>query len=208
MQRPIRLYLITDPAAGDSLVVSVARALSATGPHGCDVAVQLRAKGWPTARLLTAARALRAVTREHASRLLINDRADVARLCEADGVHLPETGLSVSDARACLVPGSLVGRSCHDAHGLAHAAEAGADFATLSPVHEVPGKGPALGLAGFERLCHGASLPVIALGGVTAADSGPLLRAGASGVAAMRSILGAPDPALAMTAWVQELFDD
>lgn len=117
--------------------------------------------------------------------LIIHRRPDLARLLGAAGVHLPERGLPVAEARALLGPGALIGVSRHDGPGLA--AAAGADYATLSPLHAVPGKGPALGLAGFRAARAAApSLPVLALGGITPATAAAALEAGADGLAVLR----------------------
>ena len=77
------------------------------------------------------------------------------------------------------------------------AADGGAQLATLSPVWHTPGKGAALGLPRFGQLASGGRLPVFALGGVTAPRIGPLCAAGARGVALIREIFEAADPALA-----------
>jgi len=78
--------------------------------------------------------------------------------------------------------------------GLEAAAARGADFATLSPVHAVEGKGKPLGLKGFAAEVQRAPLPVYALGGVTRDDVAALRDAGAHGIAVMREVLAAPDP--------------
>lgn len=189
-----RLHLITDPSLGERLAGHLQRALAAVGAEGHAVAVHLRAKDWPTSRLLAAGRSLRQVTRAAGVRLLVNDRLDVAALIGADGVQLPELGAAPEDARAVLGDPCLVGASCHDRRGLEAAAEHGADFATLSPVFGVPQKAPPLGIDGFARLAKNPPLPTIALGGVGVQHVEPLLAAGASGVACIRAVMGAAAP--------------
>jgi thiamine-phosphate pyrophosphorylase len=198
------LLLITDPRAPLGLVGSVRAALEGA-PDG-RLAVQLRAKALGAGELLACARELRAVTRAAGALLLINDRMDVAALSDADGVHLPEAGLPASAARRALGPSALIGASCHDARGLARAAEAGAPgYATLSPVFDVPGKAPALGVAGFRAILHEATLPVYALGGIRAEHLAPLRAAGARGVAVISAVFSSREPAQAvralLTAW-------
>jgi thiamine-phosphate pyrophosphorylase len=193
------LYLITEGAAG--LPVSVGRALSAA-PVG-SVAVQLRAKQAGSCELLEVARALRAITRRHASALIINDRIDIAQLAEADGVHLPENGLPLAAARRLLGPSALIGMSCHDARGLAQARRSGADFATLSPVFASPGKGEPLGIERFAELARPVGLPVYALGGVRAEYAPQLKAAGAAGLAVISAVFSAPDPSQATAELVQ-----
>ena len=175
-----------------ALLARLERALAQAEPGR--VAVQLRERSLPSGELLALARSLRALTRATHTLLLINDRVDIALAVAADGVHLPERGLVPAVARALLGPEPIVGCSRHDRAGLAAAAREGADYATLSPVHAVPGKAPPLGLAGFAQAIAGLSLPVYALGGVGIGDVGALHGAGAQGVAVMREVLSAEEP--------------
>jgi thiamine-phosphate pyrophosphorylase len=124
--------------------------------------------------------------------LLAGADVELARSSGASGVHLAAT-----DPWPPSGHGLVVGRSCHDAAELAAAAAEGADYATVSPVFASPSKpgyGPAMGIEGLAAMARGARLPVIALGGVTAATAGACLGAGAHGVAVMGSIMGADDP--------------
>ncbi|MDD9947366.1 MAG: thiamine phosphate synthase [Myxococcales bacterium] len=208
MARPtFDLLLITDPTLGSGLVDQVGAALA--GCHGCGrrVAVQLRAKRLSTRELVAAGRALRQITSAAGSALLVNDRLDVARVCEADGVQLPEAGMEVEDARRALGEAALIGVSRHDLHGIQRAARAGADFATLSPVHAVAGKGEALGISGVQRIIDQLAppIPVYALGGVGPADAQPLLAAGARGIAVIRAVLGQESPGKATAAILDAL---
>jgi thiamine-phosphate pyrophosphorylase len=198
------LLLITDPGVPLGLVESVRAAL--VGLPAVDaprVAVQLRAKNLGRDELAKVAESLRDITRTAGVRLTINGDLELARVSKADGVHLPESGPPLSAARAQLGAAALIGASCHDPTGLARAALGGASYATLSPVFESPGKGPPLGLARFGEWVRAARLPVIALGGLTAAHAASLRAAGASGVAVIRAVLAAPDPAAAL----RELLD-
>ncbi|MFT3921356.1 MAG: thiamine phosphate synthase [Myxococcales bacterium] len=187
------LILITDE--GPDLVGRLTRALSAVPPRR--VAVQLRTRQSTTREILGVALELRALTRARESTLLINDRVDIALAVEADGVQLPEAGLPIEVARKLLGSQRWVGVSRHDLKGLFEAARQGADYATLSPVHEVAAKGPPLGIAGFARTIAAVRLPVYALGGVRAADVAELRQSGARGIAVVREVLSAADPALA-----------
>lgn len=184
------LMIISD--GGPDLPSRCAKALRGAAPGR--VAVQLREPDRDPHARLALARALRALTREHGALLLINADVALARAVGADGVHLPERAIDPREARAQLGPHALVGASRHDAAGLARAAAAGADYATLSPVHAVAGKAPPLGVAGFARLCRQARLPVYALGGVTVDDVAALREGGAHGVAVIREVLAAPCP--------------
>lgn len=202
------LYLITDPTLGVDLVAVTDAALSGV-PRG-RAAVQLRTKSatgthGTTRALIALGRALRITTRGHGALLLVNERVDVARIIEADGVHLPEDSLTPGEARAVLGESALVGVSCHDARGLALAAEGRATFATLSPFGVSPGKGAPIAHARFADLVAGASLPVLALGGVRADDVERARAAGAHGVAVIRAIYTATEPATAAAELIRAL---
>jgi thiamine-phosphate pyrophosphorylase len=189
------LILVSDEAP--DLVGRLTRALAGAS-DGSRVAVQLRSRA-RSRELFGLAQELRELTRSHRSALLINDRIDVALAVEADGVHLPEAGLPIEAVRKLVGQQRWIGASRHDLKGLFEAARAGADYATLSPIHDVPGKGPPLGIVGFGRAVGGARLPVYALGGVRAADVSELQRAGARGVAVVREVLAADDPGAAVS---------
>jgi len=186
----IRLYLITPPE-GDPL--PAVEAALAVLPRGA-VGVQLRQPGLPARDLLQRCRALGAICARHDAALLLNDRADVALAAGAHGVHLPARGLSVADARRLGL--ALVGVSAHGPDEVARAAREGADFAVFAPVYETPGKS-ARGEDALRDACRAAPIPVLALGGIDPANAPRALAAGAAGVACIRSVLGARDPAAA-----------
>ena len=187
----LRIYLIT-PEEKDPLA-AVEAALSVL-PRGA-AGVQLRQPSTPARLLLDRARALRAICTKFAAPLLINDRADIAVAAGADGVHLPARGLPPGEARKLV---GLVGASCHSAAEVAAASEA--DFLVFGPVFDTPGKGPAVGLQALQAAARATSKPVFALGGVDATNASRCIDAGARGVACIRSVLGAKDPAAAAVA--------
>jgi thiamine-phosphate pyrophosphorylase len=186
-----RLVLVTDrrATAGRDLVETIARALDAGLP-----AVQLREKDLPGRELCTLAERLRVATRRTNALLFVNDRVDVAVAVEADGVHVGAAGLPVAVVRR-LAPGYLVGASTHASDEVA-ATEA--DFVFFGPVHATPGKaayGAPQGLARLADAVARARVPVVAIGGMDADAAPDLRRAGAHGVAVVRAILAAADPA-------------
>lgn len=208
MKPSFDLYLITDPTLGVDLPAATEAALAAAPPGR--IAVQLRAKGHPqplgtTRDFVALGQALRAVTAARAALLFVNERADIARVVGADGVHLPEETFTPAEARAVLGEHALVGVSCHDARGLAQAAAQGATFATLSPFASSPGKGAPIARTRFADLVRGASLPVLALGGIGAADVPVALDAGAAGVAVIRAVYAAAEPGAAALALMDAL---
>jgi thiamine-phosphate pyrophosphorylase len=128
---------------------------------------------------------------------------DAVAATGADGVHLPGGG-DPATARARL-SGALVGASAHSATEAAALLCAGAAYVTLSPVFATaskPGYGPALGLAGLAETVARAPGPVIALGGITAANAAACVAAGARGVAVMGEVMRAADPRTCVEALV------
>ena len=157
--------------------------------------VQLREKGMEAGALLALARRLREVTAGRAL-LLVNDRADVAVACDADGVQLGEGGLPVAAARAIVGPSRIVGRSVHDADGAARAEAEGADLlivGTIFPSRSHPGEAVA-GVGLLAEVRRRVSVPVLAIGGVTTENVAEAVGAGAHGAAVISAILGANDP--------------
>ena len=152
--------------------------------------VQIREKSLPTRDLFRLVEGAVAVRRS--GRLLVNDRADVALACGADGVHLPADRAPAAEIRALGGPGFLVGVSCHSVEEVERAAGEGADFAVLGPIFTTPGKGQPLGLGPLE-LAARLPIPVLALGGVTLENARSCLEAGAAGVAGIRLFQDALD---------------
>ncbi len=192
-----RLYLITDRRAtgGRRLVDVVDAALSAV-PRGA-AWVQLREKDLEGAALYALASQLAPVVRARGGALLVNDRVDVARAAGADGVHLPESGMDVADVRA-LWPEAIVGASVHDVQRAAAAEAAGADLVLFGPVWDAPGK-PGVGLDALADV--GETALVHAVGGIDGPNRARQARLrGAAGVAFIRAIMAASDPAEAMRA--------
>lgn len=133
------------------------------------------------------------------AQLLVNDRADVARCFAPDaGVHLPERGLPIPDARSVLGAGALIGVSIHRVAQVRPAIEAGASLLTLAPIFETPGKGPALGLHALHEAVAAArnEAPVFALGGCDAHNSAAVWACGVAGIAAIRAAWGSHPEAL------------
>lgn len=187
------LYLIT-PDREPALILERARAALIAAPAG-RVGVQLRSKHLASGERAALARALRALTRELGTALLISTDLELADHVGADGVQLPEHGPSIADARARLGAAALIGASRHDLAGVRAAAQDGAAFVTLSPVFAVPDKGEPLGIAGLAAITRDAGIPVFGLGGIDMASASEVVRAGAHGVALIREIWDSADPA-------------
>lgn len=157
--------------------------------------VQLRGKELPGGVLLSLAGQLRQLATGRAA-LLINERVDVAVAASAAGVQLGEEALPVPVARGLLSAGSLIGRSVHSVHGATNAEADGADFLVVGTMYATeshPGGAPT-GPGLMRDVAIRCSIPLIGIGGITPANVDEVVRAGASGVAVIRSILSAPDP--------------
>jgi thiamine-phosphate pyrophosphorylase len=130
------------------------------------------------------------LTRGSATRLLVNDRADIARAAGADGVHLTTQSIEAKILRRAFGDKLLIGVSAHTLEEARAAREGGADFATFGPIFETPSKsiyGPPVGLEKLGEAARSLSaFPLLALGGMTGENSSEALRAGAHGVAAIR----------------------
>jgi thiamine-phosphate pyrophosphorylase len=192
-----RLYLVLGPenTRGRSLLRVAERALRG----GVDI-LQLRDYSLRDAALLDLARRLRALTRKHRALFIVNNRPDIARLSGADGVHVGQEDLSVRQARVFLGNGKLVGVSTHRLSEAKKALRDGADYIGIGPVYATPtkaGRIPA-GL-GYVRQAAGLEIPIpwFAIGGIDASNLGAALSAGASRVAVVRAIAGAPRPGMA-----------
>jgi len=198
-----RLFLVTDrhQTKGRPLVPLLQRVLTAAAP-----AIQLRERDLSARELVTLAREVQAVTASRRSQLLINDRIDVALALEGVGVHLRSNSLPVPIARQVLGTQRLLGISVHTVEEVMKAESQGADYIVLGPIYETPSKqmfGPPLGIHTLEKACRLVRLPIIGIGGVTAARAREMRRAGAFGVAVITAVLGAADVESA----TRELFD-
>ena len=165
--------------------------------------IQLREKDLPIRDLESLAREamgvivqLRTENRELKTALLINSRTDVALAVQADGIHLRSDDVSPQEVRKLWQCGAaaparvnspqnpLIAVSCHSPSEVAQAAAQGANLAVFAPVFEKKGSHPA-GLLALKQACQ-ASIPALALGGITLANAQSCLAAGASGIAAIR----------------------
>jgi thiamine-phosphate pyrophosphorylase len=136
--------------------------------------------------------AIVAIARGSATRVLINDRVDVALACGADGVHLRMDSIPPAAVRAMVPRGFLVGQSVHRLDE-AIASASHVDYLTAGtvwPSASKPDDHPLLGLDGFAAIASAVRVPVIAIGGVTAERAAAVAAAGGSGLAAIGLFIG------------------
>lgn len=185
------LYGIVGDGAADPLALAEALCAAEVG------VVQLRLKSAPDREIVAMGRRVAAVCRSAGALFVINDRADLAVLCEADGVHLGQDDLSPVAAREIVGPGRLVGVSTHS---LAQArAAAGADYIGFGPIYATSSKADAeapKGLGALAEVARAVNVPVVAIGGVTAECAAEVRAAGAAAAAVLSDLAGAADPAM------------
>jgi len=188
-----RVYLITDrKAAGTKGLLP---ALEAAFRGGVDLA-QLREKDLPARELLALAKEAVVVARRLGAKLLVNDRADIALLAGADGVHLTSKSYSSVHARRLLGKDRLIGVSTHSIEEAVRAEKDGADFVTFGPVFHTPSKDGMGAPVGIDRLKEAAqrlSIPVYGLGGVGPGNIEDVISTGAN-AALISAVMANDDP--------------
>lgn len=153
--------------------------------------IQIREKQLSERSLFELAAAAADLTRGSATRLMVNDRADVALAAGADGVHLTARSLSARVIRETFGQDFIIGVSTHSLEAAETAGAEGADFAVFGPVFESPGKGEPRGLSKLSEVCaHLRGFPLIGLGGIDESNYESVLEAGASGFASIRCLNG------------------
>lgn len=152
--------------------------------------IQLREKNLSARALYELTLRAAEITRESKTRLLVNDRADIASMAGADGVHLTSHSLDTHIVRRTFGREFLIGVSTHSLSEARAAREGGADFAVFGPIFDTPSKRPyglPLSLTKLSEAVHTLSpFPLIAIGGITRGNARDVLSAGASGIAAIR----------------------
>jgi thiamine-phosphate pyrophosphorylase len=157
--------------------------------------VQIRERDLDGAMLASLVSQIVALARGTHSRVVVNDRLDVALACGAAGVHLPADSLAPAAARAMAPPGFIVGRSIHSVQEAADVSR-DADYliaGTVWPSESKGDKAPLLGLSGLSAVVRNAGVPVLAIGGVTVQRVAAVRTAGAAGVAAIGMFMGGAD---------------
>ena len=173
-------YCITDRAQlrKETLLKNIARRMA----EGIEM-IQLRERDLSARELHALVEAVLQLPNPHGSKVLVNDRIDVALATCAAGVHLRGNSVAPSRIRGIAPSDFLVGVSCHTVDEVRRAAVEGASFAVLAPIYTTPGKGPPLGIEVLTAAARAVRIPVLALGGVTTQRVRECLDAGAAGIA-------------------------
>lgn len=148
--------------------------------------IQIREKQLPAKSVFELAFQAAKITKKSTTKLLINDRADIALAANADGVHLTANSLSAEIIRANFPKDFIIGISAHSLEKAQEAKMQGADFATFSPIFHSPNKGEPVGLDALREVCEKLKpFPIIALGGIDETNYREVLHI-ANGFAAIR----------------------
>jgi thiamine-phosphate pyrophosphorylase len=188
-----RLYAIVDPArAGGRAPAIVARDLLSAGVR----LIQFRDKHASSRQLYETCVELRGLLRDSGCSLIVNDRVDVARAADADGVHLGQDDLPVEMARRVLAPDRWIGCSTHSLDQVAEVDRSTADYIAFGPIFPTASKenpDPVVGLEGLRGARRVTRKPLVAIGGITLQNVRELLAAGADSVAVIGDLLNGPD---------------
>jgi thiamine-phosphate pyrophosphorylase len=189
------LYLVTDPGllAGRDPVDVVGRAID-----GGVTVVQHRDKDAPDGDYLSAAAPLRALCARRGVAFIVNDRVHLVRDLGADGVHVGQKDMALAGARRLLPSGAVIGVSVSTVAEALEAEAGGATYLGVSPVFGSPMKTDApaeTGLDGLRAIRRAVTIPLVGIGSIDETNAALVVGAGADGVAVIRAILAAPDPA-------------
>ncbi len=188
-----RLYLITDSEkfiSKDDFLDAIASALQG----GVDI-VQLREKIIPDSVVVEIARKVRTLCDEYGATFLVNDRPDIARIAEADGVHLGQDDISVEDAREILGQNAIIGKSCHNTDEIISAVNEGADYVTFGPIFTTLSKsGEYIDFAQIQWVLENIDIPVFLTGDITLTNIQELSQTGANKFVITNSIMYARVP--------------
>jgi thiamine-phosphate pyrophosphorylase len=195
--RTARLYFVCDARPPGDLEALLRAALGG----GADI-VQLREKELGRAEIERAADTFRRVADTYSALFIVNDNPDLARSCDADGVHVGQDDIAAEEARALLGPEAIIGLSTHSEEQIAASTRRPVDYISVGPVWETPTKGGRPGV-GLELVTHAAAQaphPFFAIGGIDPGNAAQVVAAGAQRLCAVRAIRDAADPAAAASA--------
>lgn len=187
------LYLILDPSVSRDRPLS--QSLTQSARAGMRM-IQYRSKTASMKEAYTEALPLRKLAAELGVLFIVNDRCDLALAVDADGVHLGQGDLPLDLARKVMGPEKLIGISTHNPDQVREASAGKPDYLGFGPIFKPGSKqdhDPMVGIEGLRAIRMLTSLPVFAIGGITAENVGEVMKAGATGVAVISAILKAPD---------------
>ena len=188
----LKLYVVTDRSwlNGESLRDQVEKAL-----RGGASFVQLREKNLDRERFLAEAVELRSLCRQYQVPFVVNDNVEIARLCDADGVHIGQEDMALSEARKMLGAGKIIGVTCKTVEEALKAQADGADYIGSGAMFQStakPGAKP-ITVERLREICAAVSIPVVAIGGITRENVTRLRDTGIAGVAVVSAVFQQKD---------------
>jgi len=190
-----RLYAIIDPTLLTISELELAEALAGSGVE----LIQYRSKTATSRQFFEVSRKLSSFLRPRGVRFVVNDRADIALLADAGGVHVGQDDLSVEDARTIVGPGRWVGFSTHSLEQVAAADATSADYIAFGPIFPTATKknpDPVVGTGLLRKARQLTRKPLVAIGGITVERAAEVYRAGADSLAVIRDLISVPNPAV------------
>ncbi|UCB51749.1 MAG: thiamine phosphate synthase [Candidatus Zixiibacteriota bacterium] len=200
----IQLYVIADKKiCGGRDVEDVVRQAIEGGAQ----MIQYRDKDADDADFLSTASKLRAVCKNRGVPFIVNDRAEIAREVDADGVHVGQKDISINQARKILDPAKIVGESARTIHQAKRAEEEGADYVGVGPIFETPSKGidKPVGLNIIREARENLHIPFFPIGGINPKNVDQIVRAGGRRIAVISAVVLAGDVRSAATELVKKL---
>jgi thiamine-phosphate pyrophosphorylase len=195
--RTARLYFVCD-ARPETDLESLLRA-ALTG--GADI-VQLREKELGRAEIERAAGTFRRIADNFSALFIVNDDPELAKICDADGVHVGQDDVGAEEARELLGPDAIVGLSTHSEEQIAASADRPVDYISVGPIWETPTKEgrPAVGLELISHAAEHAPHPFFAIGGIDTGNAEEVVKAGAERLCVVRAVRDSATPKAVATA--------
>ncbi|MGO9011131.1 MAG: thiamine phosphate synthase [Bryobacteraceae bacterium] len=200
-----RLYPILDTGALERRGLGLVEAAAAMLEGGVRV-LQIRHKGLWSGSIFENAREVASLCRQAGATLIVNDRADIAKLLGA-GLHVGQDDLAPADVRALLGDGPLIGYSSHHAAQLHDAAQEPVDYVALGPIFSTsskPNPDPVVGLDELRRCRALVAKPLVAIGGITRENARAVFETGADAVAVIADLLPASAAAADLRQRIEE----
>jgi thiamine-phosphate pyrophosphorylase len=191
--RTARLYFVCDARPGGEDPEDL---LKAALSGGVDI-VQLREKQLDRAMIERSADTFRRLCDTYSALFIVNDDPDLARSCDADGVHVGQDDASVEAAREALGPDAVIGLSTHSEQQIDDANGRAIDYFSVGPIWETPTK-PGRPSVGLDLVSHAAEVathPFFAIGGIDPGNAAEVVAAGATRMCVVRAIRDAAEPA-------------
>ena len=175
--------------------------------------IQLRMKEASDADFIAVAEKIAPMCREYGATFILDDRVHLVKQCKADGVHLGRNDMPITDARAILGSDAIIGGTANTIDDIERLWRDGANYIGCGPFRFTTTKknlSQILGLDGYQYITNemkqrGIQLPIVAIGGITAADIEPLLSTGIDGIAVSGAILNATNPSDEMAEFIKLL---